>query len=267
MPEFILSTRGDLPNYYVSYRNPLTGKYGTKRCTGTSDRKIAEKIAYQWLISGESEIKDKCTVRSLLEAVKLAELTINDTRALIDILRQKGLLVSAIIKNDRADLPFSTFLENFWDFENSPYIRERLRKSHSIHKRYVARQNGAVKNYWKSFFQEQSLGSITREQLNDFIDWLGEQPKPASAKGKNSVIKAGTIPLKWAVRNGYLEVDITEGILLYSGEEKKREILTPELATAIFQHKWKNQSTKIANLLAMCTGLIISQDSLRHLEA
>ena len=27
----------------------MTGKYGTKKSTGTSDRKLAEKIAYEWL--------------------------------------------------------------------------------------------------------------------------------------------------------------------------------------------------------------------------
>jgi Phage integrase family. len=255
MPEFVLSTRGDLPNYYVSFKNPLTGKYGTKRSTGTSDRRIAEKIAYQWLLSGESEKQDKCTAKSLIDAIKLADLTINDTHAIIEVLHQKGLIISAVIKNDRSDLPFSAFLENFWDYDTSPYIREKLRKKHSIHKRYVARQSGAIKNYWKPFFKDQPLGSITREQLNNFIDWIGQRSKPESAKGKNSIIKAGTLPLKWAVRNEYLEKDITEGILLFSGEEKKREILTPELATAIFQRKWNNQASKLANLLSMCTGL------------
>lgn len=46
MPDFILSSRAQSTNLYVSFRNPLTGKYGTKRSTGTSDPKQAEKIAY-----------------------------------------------------------------------------------------------------------------------------------------------------------------------------------------------------------------------------
>ncbi len=37
MPEFILTTHSDLPNYYVCHRNPLTAKYGTKKSIGTSD--------------------------------------------------------------------------------------------------------------------------------------------------------------------------------------------------------------------------------------
>ncbi len=255
MPDFILSTRAGLPNYYVSIQNPLTGDYGTKRSTGTPDRKQAEKIAYKWLLSGTSQKDKKYSSQTLIDAIKVADLTLSDTALIVEILKQKELLVSAVIKNDRADLPFTTFLENFWNYDNSPYIREKLRKKHSIHKRYVSRQSGAIKNYWVPFFKDLSLGSITRELLNEFIDWLGKQPKPESAKGKNNIIKAGTLPLKWAARNEYLEKDISEGILLFSGEDKKREIFTPEIAATLFQLKWKNQSSKIANLLAMCTGL------------
>ena len=151
MPEFILTTRGDLPNYYVSYRNPLTGKYGTKKSTGTSDKRQAEKIAYTWLISGEFDKRDNCNSKSLLDALRLADLTLQDTAVIVDILKKKELLVSAVIKNDKSDISFSAFLANFWDYENSPYIREKLRKKHSIHKRYVARQSGAIKNHWQPF--------------------------------------------------------------------------------------------------------------------
>lgn len=255
MPEFILSTRAASTNLYVSFKNPLTGKYGTKRSTGTSDPQQAEKLAYKWLLTGEADKKEACTQRSLLDAIRLATLTMDDTREIIEILKAKNLVSSAVLKSDKANISFVTYLENFWDYDTSSYVKEKLRKKHGIHKRYVARERGAIKNYWKPFFENALLGSVTIEQLNKFIDWIGTLDKPGSAKGKNSVIKAGTLPLKWAFRNEVLEKDLTTGLVLYSGEEKEREILTPELATAIFSKKWKDPCAKLANLLAMCTGL------------
>jgi integrase len=255
MPEFILSTRAASSKLYVSYKNPLTGKYGTKRSTGTSDPKQAEKIAYKWLITGEAEKKNDCTQRHLLDAIQLAELTPSDAREIIEILKFKNLISSAVLKSDKANVNFIAFLENFWDYDNSPYIKEKLRKKHGIHKRYVARCSGAIKNYWKPYFGDATLGSITREQLNAFIDKIGTLEKPASAKGKNDIIKAGTLALKWAARGEILDKDITSGFLLFSGEEKKREILTPELVRAIYSRKWKSETAKLANILAMCTGL------------
>ena len=43
--------------------------------------------------------------------------------------------------------------------------------------------------------------------------------------------------------------------MYFSGTKGKREILTPELAMALFREPWRNETSKLANLLAMCTGL------------
>lgn len=255
MSGFILTKRGDLPNYYVCFKNPLTGKYGNKRSTGTSDRRIAEKLAYQWLLEDSSKHVDSIATNNILDAIKYTDLSLEDTRRIIDLLQLKGLVVSAVVKTDKSDTPLIPFLENFWTKETSPYIGEKLRKKHGIHQRYITKQYGAIKNYWKPFFKDIKLGALTRDDINAFIDWLAASPTPTSLPGKNVIVKAGTLALKWAFRNEILEKDITDGIILFSGENQKRQILTPELAAGIFQQPWPNQSSKLANLLAMCTGL------------
>lgn len=223
MSEFILSTRAKSSNLYVSFKNPLTGKYGTKRSTGTSDPKEAHKIAYKWLVTDDYNKKENVTQRSLIDAIRIGDFTMGDIQEIIEIFKTKGFVSSAVMKTDKGNVPFISFLENFWDFDNSPYVKEKRRKEHSIHKRYVARQRGAVKNYWKPFFKDALLGGVTRNQLNTFIDSIGSLEKLSSAKGKNSVIKAGTIAINWAYRNELLEKDISNGLLLFSGEEKKTD--------------------------------------------
>ena len=69
MPGFILTRRGDFPNYYVAYKNPITGKYGTKRSTGTSDRRLAEKQAYEWLLLGTKDRKKEGVFKNILSAI------------------------------------------------------------------------------------------------------------------------------------------------------------------------------------------------------
>jgi len=225
MPDFILSTRAQSSNLYVSFINPLTKKYGTKRSTGTSDRKEAEKIAYKWLLTDEYNKTPDTSQRNLLNAIRLADFTLTDAHEIIEMLKTKGLVSSAVMVNDKANVPFITFLENFWNYDNSPYVKEKLRKKHSIHKRYVARESGAVKNYLKPFFKDITLGSITREHLNNFINTVGDLEKPASAKGKNSVINTGTLALKWAARNEIIEKDITDALVFYHDEERKEKSL------------------------------------------
>lgn len=255
MPNFILTKRGDLPNYYVCFKNPLTGKYGTKRSTGTSDRKHAEQLAYQWMYEDAKKDTNNLITKNIFDALKYAEISLEDTKNIVSILINKGMLVSAVFKNDKSDIPLISFLEYFWSKEESPYIREKMRKKHGIHQRYITKQNGAVKNYWKPFFKDKKLCNLSRDDINTFIDWIAASPSPTSMQGKNAIIKAGLLALRWAFRNEYIDKDITQGIMLFSGENKKREILTPELAMAVFKQPWKNQTSKLANLLAMCTGL------------
>ena len=82
MSGFVLTKRGDLPNFYVCFKNPLTGKYGTKRSTGTSDRKLAEKIAYQWLFEESKKDTNNLVAKNIIDAIKFSDLSIEDTKRL-----------------------------------------------------------------------------------------------------------------------------------------------------------------------------------------
>lgn len=255
MPHFIFTRRADSKNIYVAFKNPFTGKYSTKRTTGTTNRDVAERIAYEWLYSGKFNEDRNTTHKTIIDAVKTTAFTYQETQLILEVLKQKGILSFYSMKEQASSKSFVDYLETFWDYERSPYIKERLRKAHSIHKRYIARQSGAVKNYWKAFFPTESIGEITKKKINDFIDYIGTISRLTSAKGKNSIIKAGTLPLRWAYANGIIERDVTSGLVYFSGEEGERSILTPDIALSIFSLPWPSTRSMLANLLAMCTGI------------
>jgi integrase len=78
---------------------------------------------------------------------------------------------------------------------------------------------------------------------------------PKSAKRKNSIIQAGTVPLAWAFHKEMIDRDVTAGITWFSGTSQERQILSPEQAAAIFKVEWKDNRARLANLLAMVTGM------------
>jgi integrase len=47
----------------------------------------------------------------------------------------------------------------------------------------------------------------------------------------------------------------SEGLLRFSGENKKRGVLTPQEAELVFSVKWNDNRAYAANLLAVTTGL------------
>jgi integrase len=189
---------------------------------------------------------------SVMEAVKQIQTTA-EADFVCRELKRKGLLKGFIITESRQDIDFPSFLQNFWDFDTSPYVKEKLRKNHGIHKNYTIGQKLIIEKYWVPFFKRRLLGSICRQDIEKFIDFISE--RELSAARKNTILKAGTIPLRWAFAKEILGKDVTKGITWFSGAPKERQILTPEVAEAIFRAEWKDERERLANLLAAVTGL------------
>ena len=72
-------------------------------------------------------IRDVMIVDSILHEISTNELGRKDAERIIDLLQEKGLLESAVMSGDGPDTqPLLPFLRTFWDYDNSPYVREKL---------------------------------------------------------------------------------------------------------------------------------------------
>ena len=260
---FSVFKRANRPSYLVAFKNEKTGAYLPLISTRQTDEAAAIKIAYEWYRNGVPK-KDKVidikeyTLRDLAK-----EANLSDAESVINELKRRGLLKSAILTGSKQDRDFAEFITNFWDYDNSPYIREKLRKNHGIHRRYCYEQLGAVKKYWVPYFSGRLLGELTRQDIESFIEHFETLPEtsdqksriPKSAKRRNIIIQAGTIALSWAFNKEMIDKDITQGITWFSGKAAERQILTPELSAAIFKIQWKDERARLANMLAMVTGM------------
>jgi integrase len=189
----------------------------------------------------------------LLADLRRADLTAAGAALIVEELKRQGLIRSAVFAGTRQDVDFADFLTKFWTWETSDYIAEKLRKKHGIHKNYARTQLLSAQKYWTPFFTGCLMGELTRADIEAFVKTLDD--KTLSPQWKNHVLKAGTIPLKWAFKKDYIERDITSGLVWYSGKAKERPILTPELAEAVFQAEWTDGRAKLANMLSMVTGM------------
>jgi integrase len=52
-----------------------------------------------------------------------------------------------------------------------------------------------------------------------------------------------------------IDKDIVSGITWFVGKANERQILTPELAKTLFTVNWKDERSRLANMLAMVTGM------------
>ena len=250
---FSIFKRADRACFSVAFKD-VNGKYLRPVSTGKKSETEAIQAAFQMLRDGMPHNKSTKTVQDLTFKDMIRKITTGaEAENMLTELRRSGWLKGFIVKETQAAEDFIGFMTTFWNWDTSPYIQEKLRKNHGIHKRHCKLQGQAIALHWQPFFKERMLGEITARDIDAFINHLAE--KDISAARKNVIIKAGTKPLRWAFSKGMIETDPTRGHILFSGEIQKREIVTPTVAAALFRVEWKNKRAKLANMLAAVTGM------------
>ena len=76
------------------------------------------------------------------------------------------------LEDNKDNLPddYISDITRFWDWKESPYIREKLRKEHGIHRWYCKGQKSNIAMYWMPFFKGRLPREITAKDADDFID-------------------------------------------------------------------------------------------------
>ena len=250
---FSIFKRADRPSYLVSFKDN-DGKYLPPLSTKKKTEAEALKVAFQWLKEGIPQKEKTLTMQdlSLRNAARKIS-TGSEAEIIINELKRSGLVKNCIMSDTPQAEDFISFLKTFWDWETSPYIKEKLRKSHGIHRMHCLKQSQAVTLYWEEFFSGRLLGDITANDIDAFISHMGTMS--ISASRKNVIIMAGTKPLRWAFSKSKIGSDPTRGHLMFTGEQRKRNILTPIAAAAVFKVVWKDEMAKLANMIAAVTGM------------
>jgi len=145
------------------------------------------------------------------------------------------------------------FLKEFWDYETSPYIREKQAHGQSIGKRHCYESMSRFNRYWEPAFQGRAMNNITRQDLKSLALSLADGGLASASI--NKIMTVGSTALAWAFREELIPSDPTVGLVNFSGEAKKRGVLTPLEAQALFATRWKDMRAYVASLLACTTGM------------
>jgi integrase len=250
--------------YYAQFPFEVDGK-SFQRSTGTRDRREAERTILKWYREGNvvpSGAGTKTTARKskaslekiqLFQMLKSGEFTFDDVKAAIRIFTERKIIKSVVYTNTPEACPIEEFLQTFWDYDKSPYVKEKLLRGQSIHRDYCITMNARINIYWIKRLKGREIGSITVADVKAFFNT--PEAKNLAPKTINSVISSLTIPMKWAFYNEMTENNCFDGIMKCENRSAKRKILTMEQAAAVFKEDWENDSAKLANAVAMYTGM------------
>ena len=83
------------------------------------------------------------SLKDMVRKIKTGE----EVETIQDELRRLGWVKSYVRKDTPGAVELISFLTTFWDWDNSPYIAEKLRQNHGIHRRHCKQQRQAVLSY------------------------------------------------------------------------------------------------------------------------
>jgi len=247
--------------FYAELVDPQTGIKLTARSTGTKKRDEALLIIADWLKTGiptgrikkPRSIEAAASIEAILKIIRRAELNTDDALRIIQVLKDRELTDVSVVKPGKGSVLFTEFLEEFWDYEYSPYIKEKLAHGQSIGKRHCYDSMIRLNKYWQPAFQDKQLNKITRQELKDFSLFLADKGlAPATI---NKVMDVGITCLNWAFHEGFISVNPTIGLVNFSGSKKKIGVLTPIEVQTLFESEWKDKRAYVASLLACTTGM------------
>jgi hypothetical protein len=91
-------------------------------------------------------------------------LNVDDAITIVEVLKKLNLIDIAAVKNIGAGaVNFVQFLETFWDYDESPYIQDRLAHGYRFTKHYARGCQNRVKSTLKDFFEDKNLTALQQQ--------------------------------------------------------------------------------------------------------
>lgn len=264
---FYLYPRRHGGNIYVQYRLP-DGSLTVGKSTGTTNYAEAEKIAMREYSTGEykryvnSKLKsDKTETAEMLQwkkQLKTLEFSTEDVQSIVDVLIERKLLVSGVVTASKESELVIPFLLEFWDYDNSPYRKERARLGKELSYTYFETAFGRIKKYWVPRLEGKHIGEVTPDDIAAIYD--DPKVQNLSRKTIKDIVNIMVIAMTWAHQKHKTQISNFDDIpKIAAGKPKKKEILRPEHVTKLFEVPWDNNMCRLANLLAMYTGMRASE--------
>ena len=276
--------------YKVCFVNTETGKVINTKSTHTKNKFEANMIASSWVTKGAPEKRTSPSRAFNLQQADSSSIDLNsvaqrltreEASLLIDLLNKRFNFVSSAnclntIPNNSVNLVPNVqptkaenvsgstkpvflieTLSNFWDFENSEYVKKRIARGYDIKQRNCKEKLGIVKRYWAKYFDaDRTVQSLTSRELDDFLMYLRTE-KNLSADTVNKTMTAGNMAFEFLIKEGLITSNPLSSVERFKVNAKKRGIPTETEMKKLMELNWDwtDSVNKLAFKVAALFGL------------
>jgi integrase len=247
--------------FYAEFVDPQTGRKLPARSTGEKDRDAALLKVAVWKANGiptgrmrkPRPLEVAAGLDAILKSIRKTDLNGDDALRIVSALKDRGLIdIAAVKATGRGAVPFVQFLENFWDYDRSEYIKDRLSHGYRFSRRYARECQNRLKSVLIPFFNDKKLNCVTTEDLKKLSNQLAE--RGLSTSSINQILLVAVTPLKWAFNEKIIPANPAIGLTRFSISNKERGVLTEAEAAEVFCLEWEDKRAFVASLVAATTG-------------
>jgi len=185
-------------------------------------------------------MEEAAGIESAIKAIRRANLDPDDTMRIVRTLKGMGLIDVAAVRNTgRGAVPFAAFLESFWDYEKSEYIRDRLSHGYRFSRSYAHECQNRLKAELVPFFGNRKLNCVTTDDLRKLSNQLAARGLATSTI--NQTLLVCCPPLKWAFNEKIIPTNPVVGLTKFSLTNRERGVPTEAEAGAVFAADWKDR--------------------------
>ena len=153
--------------FYVQFSNEKTHERFTALSTKQRNYTDAMRVACEWLQNGvpsregRRPVDQVSTVQAFVSLLEGGKLGASELERIAVALTAQGLAVgraqsAEAVPVEQKKTRLVSFLENFWTYDSSPYIQDKLIHKQKIGKRHCYDSKKRI-SYWKDFFGEDAL--------------------------------------------------------------------------------------------------------------
>ena len=265
---------------YVQFKDKVTGRKLTAKSTRTRDAAKANDVINELYYNPKSDFNQSQWEKhkelftpmiqaSIQEAVKEAIKTLpllitptgnNCADSVPTSLNSYPPEIRAVIDN-LDTLTFYEYLLLYWDYAQSPYIKQLTRLGRDIPNPERFKKISGVLQSHRSFFSDSKLTEIKADEINTILGSFKNK-----FKLKNSTVSkyrsAFTQALNFAYQNNIVTHDVMRGVITFSNKNEEREIFTKAETRKIFNGKtnpFNRLDFYLINKLLFVTGCRVGE--------
>ena len=276
--------------YKVCFVNTETGKVTNTKSTHSKNKFEANMIASMWVTKGAPEKRTSPSRAFNMQQADSSSIDLNsvaqrltreEASLLIDLLNKRFNFVSSAdclntipdnsvnlvpnvqsanaekVSDSTKPIFLIETLTNFWDFENSEYVKKRIARGYDIKQRNCKEKLGIVKRYWAKYFDaDRTVQSLTSRELDDFLMYLRTEKK-LSADTVNKTMTAGNMAFEFLIKEGLITSNPLTSVERFKVNAKKRGIPTETEMKKLMELNWDwtDSVNKLAFKVAALFGL------------